>query len=65
MHKRGKNIPYGNGKGQYWARYEKRKRHLGRTGYIKKVQNHEYYVSEEIREKMDVEKPKLCNKDRN
>ena len=30
-------------------------------GNIKKVQNHEYHVSEESRDKMDVEKPKQCN----
>ena len=36
---------------------EKRKRrHLGRMGNIKKLQNHEYHVSEESREEMDVEK---------
>ena len=32
---------------------------------IKKVQNHEYHVPEESREKMDVEKPKRYNEDRN
>ena len=32
---------YGNGNGQIWARIEKRKRrHLGRMGNVKKVQNH-------------------------
>ena len=42
-----KNKPYGNGNGQFWARIEKgKRRHLGRMGNIKKVQNHEYHVSE-------------------
>ena len=54
------------GNGKIWARLEKRKRrHLGRMGNIKKEQNHEYHVTEENREEMDVEKPKLCNEDRN
>ena len=30
---------------------------------IKKIQNHEYNVSEESKEEMDVEKPKRCNED--
>jgi len=34
-------------------------------GNIKKVQKHEYHVSEESREDIDVEKPILCNADIN
>ena len=34
-------------------------------GNIKKVQNHEYHVSEESREEMDLEKPKRCDENRN
>ena len=56
---REKNKPYGNGNGQIWTRIEKRKkRHLGRMGYIKKVPNLEHHVSEESREEIDVEMPK-------
>ena len=52
--------------GKNCARIEKRKkRHLGRMGNTKKVQNNEYRVSEESREEMDTEKPKRCNEDRN
>ena len=62
---RKKNKPYGNGNGQIWARIEKRKRrHLCTMGNIKKLQNHEYHVSEEKREEMDMKKPKRCNEDR-
>ena len=56
---REKNKSYGNSNREMWPRIEKRKRrHLGN---IKKVQIHEYHVSEESREEMDKEKPKLCN----
>ena len=52
-----------NDNGQIWARIEKRKRrHLGRIGNIKKVQNHEYHVPEESREEMDMEKPNGVSK---
>ena len=51
---------------EIWARTEKQNRRpLGRMGNITKVQNHEYHVSEESKEKMDVEKPKRCREDRN
>ena len=46
---------------QILVRNEKRKRQNGQH----QVQNHEYHVSEESREEMDVEKPKRCNEDRN
>ena len=49
-----------------WAQSEKRKRrHLGRIGNAKKVQNYEYHVPEESREEMDLENPKRCNEDCN
>ena len=32
-------------------------------GNIKKEENHEYLVSEESMEEMDVDKPKRCNED--
>ncbi|MEG7521682.1 MAG: hypothetical protein M3H12_01065 [Chromatiales bacterium] len=41
------NKPNGSGNRQICTRNEKRKgRYIGRMGYIKKVQNHEYHVSE-------------------
>ena len=53
---REKNKPCGNGNGQIWVRIEKRKRrHLGRKGSIKKVQNHEY------REKSQTRGRHTCN----
>ena len=46
-----------------WAQIENgKRRHLERMGNIKKVQNHEYNVSEESREEMDVENPKSVTK---
>ena len=62
----GKRTSPRNGNGQIWTRIEKRKRrHLGRMSIIKKVQNHEYHVPGESREKMDMEKPNQCNEGRN
>ena len=57
-----KNEFYGNSKGEIWFR---KRRHLGEIGNIKKVENHEYQVSEECMEEMDVETPKLCGENRN
>ena len=63
---REKKKPCVNGNGQIWVRIEKQKMgYLGRVGNIKKVQNHKYHVSEESREKMDMERPKRCNEGRN
>ena len=57
MRKCGKEQTLCNGNGQIWARIEKRKmQHLGRMGNIKKVQHHEYHVSEESRKEI-----KRCN----
>ena len=55
-----------NGNGQILIRNKTRKRrHLGRMGNIKKAQNHEYHVSEETRETMNVGKRKRSNEDQN
>ena len=60
----GKNKPHRNGNRYSWARIEKRKRRqLGRMGNINKVHNHEYHVSEESMEEIDVGNPRRCNED--
>ena len=49
--------------GKFGLELRNKRRNLGRMGNIKKEQNHEYLVSEECREEMDVEKSKRCNED--
>ena len=66
MRKQGNEQTLCNGNGQIWARLVKRKRrHLGRIGNIKNVQNNGFHVPEESRGEMDVEKSKRCDEHRN
>ena len=60
------NSPIDTTTGKCWALIETRKsRQFGRMGNIKKVQNREYYLSEESRQEMNMENPKRWNEKRN
>jgi len=49
--------------GKFGLELRNKRRNRGRMGNFKKEQNHEYLVSKENMEEMDVNKPKRCNED--
>ena len=63
--KRTSPMEMATGKFGIELRYEGGDRCFGRMSNIKKLQNNKFHVPEESRKKMDMERLKRCNEDRN